>query len=89
MRAEIGAALLRSSLPAEDTPAMLTAGNQRNATSSMHLRGRTGVLASAAGLCGLVAFVTFNAGDLAQPSAFDPARYDISYLGALTDSWRS
>lgn len=43
-----------------------------------------------AGLCGLVAFVTFNlgwiAGDLAQPRAFSPANDDISYLGALTAS---
>ena len=44
----------------------------------------------AAGLCGLVAFVTFNvgwiAGDVAQPRAFSPANDDISYLGALTAS---
>src|ERR671932_214558 len=44
----------------------------------------------AAGLCGLVAFVTFNvgwiAGDVAQPPAFSPANDDISYLGALTAS---
>jgi Protein of unknown function (DUF998) len=44
----------------------------------------------AAGLCGLVAFVTFTvgliAGDLAQPPAFSPANDDISYLGALTAS---
>ena len=44
----------------------------------------------AAGLCGLVAFVTFNAGwiagDIAQPRAFSPANDDISYLGALTAS---
>jgi len=43
-----------------------------------------------AGLCGLVAFVTFNvgwiAGDIAQPPAFSPANDDISYLGALTAS---
>ena len=44
----------------------------------------------AAGLCGIVAFVTFNvgwiAGDVAQPRAFSPANDDISYLGALTAS---
>jgi uncharacterized protein DUF998 len=44
----------------------------------------------AAGLCGLVAFVTFNAGwiagDIAQPRAFSPADDDLSYLGALTAS---
>jgi hypothetical protein len=44
----------------------------------------------AAGLCGLVAFVTFNvgwiAGDIAQPRPFSPANDDISYLGALTAS---
>jgi hypothetical protein len=42
----------------------------------------------AAGLCGLVAFGSFNVGwilgDLSQPSPFSPARDDISYLGALT-----
>ena len=42
------------------------------------------------GACGLLAFVTFNAGwilgDLAQPTAFSPARDDISDLGALTAS---
>ena len=41
-----------------------------------------------AGVCGLLAFVTFNAGwvaaDLAQPRAFSPARDDLSDLGALT-----
>src|SRR5437764_763520 len=44
----------------------------------------------AAGLCGIVAFVTFNvgwiAGDLAQPRAFSPTNDDISYLRALTAS---
>lgn len=43
-----------------------------------------------AGACGLLAFVTFNAGwiaaDLAQPQAFSPADNDISDLGALTAS---
>jgi hypothetical membrane protein len=43
-----------------------------------------------AGACGLLAFVTFNAGwiagDLAQPPAFSPTRDDISDLGALTAS---
>src|SRR4051794_9962028 len=43
-----------------------------------------------AGVCGLLAFVTFNAGwvaaDLAQPQAFSPARDDLSDLGALTAS---
>jgi hypothetical membrane protein len=42
------------------------------------------------GACGLLAFITFNAGwilgDLAQPTAFSPARDDISDLGALTAS---
>ena len=42
----------------------------------------------AAGLCGIVAFVTFNvgwiAGDLAQPRAFSPTNDDISYLRAST-----
>ena len=42
------------------------------------------------GLCGLVAFVTFNtgwiAGDFAQPAAFSPANDDLSDLGALTAS---
>lgn len=41
-----------------------------------------------AGLCGLLAFVTFNVGlilgDLSQRPAFSPAQDDISYLGALT-----
>jgi hypothetical protein len=41
-----------------------------------------------AGLCGLLAFFTFNvgwiAGDAAQPRAFHPADHDISDLGALT-----
>jgi hypothetical membrane protein len=41
-----------------------------------------------AGLCGVLAFVTFNAGwivgDLVQRPAFSPADDDISYLGALT-----
>jgi hypothetical protein len=43
-----------------------------------------------AGLCGLLAFLTFNvgwiAGDAAQPRAFHPADHDISDLGALTGS---
>jgi hypothetical membrane protein len=47
-------------------------------------------LARLAGVCGLLAFVTFNAGwvaaDLAQPQAFSPANDDISDLGALTAS---
>jgi hypothetical protein len=42
------------------------------------------------GLCGLLAFFTFNAGcfagDAAQPRAFSPAHHDISDLGALTAS---
>ena len=42
----------------------------------------------AAGACGVAAFITFNvgwvAGDLVQPAAFNPARDDISDLGALT-----
>jgi uncharacterized protein DUF998 len=42
----------------------------------------------AAGVCGLLAFVTFNvgwiAGGLAQPAAFSPANDDISDVGALT-----
>ena len=50
----------------------------------------TGAALRAAGLCGLVAFVTFNVGwiggDIAQPRAFSPADDDISYLGALTAS---
>ena len=41
-----------------------------------------------AGICGLLAFVAFNAGwiaaDLAQRQAFSPTRDDISDLGALT-----
>ncbi len=41
-----------------------------------------------AGVCGLLAFVTFNVGwiaaDLAQPPAFSPTHNDISDLGALT-----
>jgi hypothetical protein len=41
-----------------------------------------------AGLCGFLAFFTFNAGwvagDAAQPRAFHPADHDISDLGALT-----
>lgn len=57
--------------------------------SSPHLRARIHVSAeSVAGLCGVMAFATFNLGwilgDLSQPSAFSPARDDISYLGALT-----
>jgi hypothetical protein len=44
--------------------------------------------ARAAGVCGLLAFVTFNvgwiAGALAQPHAFSSADDDISDLGALT-----
>src|SRR3954453_7498884 len=47
-------------------------------------------LTALAGLCGLLAVVTFNAGwiaaDLAQPQAFSPARDDLSGLGALTAS---
>jgi len=47
-------------------------------------------LTALAGLCGLLAVVTFNAGwiaaDLAQPQAFSPARDDLSDLGALTAS---
>jgi hypothetical protein len=43
-----------------------------------------------AGVWGLPAFVTFNAGwiaaDLAQPQAFSPTHNDISDLGALTAS---
>jgi hypothetical protein len=43
-----------------------------------------------AGFCGLLAFVTFNAGwvagDFAQSAAFSPANDDLSYLGALTAS---
>jgi hypothetical membrane protein len=43
-----------------------------------------------AGVCGLLAFVTFNAGwvagDFAQSAAFSPANDDISYLGAMTAS---
>lgn len=50
--------------------------------------GTAGRLLRIAGVSGLAAFVTFNAGwalgDLMQPSAFSPARDDISYLGALT-----
>ena len=42
------------------------------------------------GLCGLVAFLTFNAGwiagDFAQRAAFSPANDDLSDLGALTAS---
>ena len=45
-------------------------------------------MALVAGVCGLVAFATFNLGwilgDLSQAPAFSPARDDISYLGALT-----
>ena len=41
-----------------------------------------------AGVCGLLAFVTFNvawiAGGLAQPSAYSAANDDISDLGAMT-----
>jgi hypothetical protein len=44
--------------------------------------------ARAAGICGLLAFVTVNLGwilgGLAQPSAYSPANDDISDLGALT-----
>src|SRR3954451_7197071 len=47
-------------------------------------------LTALAGLCGLLAVVTFNAGwiaaDLAQPQAFSPAPDDLSDLGALTAS---
>jgi hypothetical protein len=54
------------------------------------LRTRSGAALRAAGLCGLVAFVTANvgwiAGDIAQPRAFSAANDDISYLGALTAS---
>jgi hypothetical protein len=49
------------------------------------LRGRR-----LAGASGIVAFVTYNLGwilgDAAQPPAYNPARDDISYLGALTAS---
>src|SRR5207248_9657103 len=49
-----------------------------------------GRAAALTGACGLLAFVTFNAGwalgDLAQPPAFSPRRDDISDLGALTAS---
>src|SRR5205085_6333725 len=51
-------------------------------------RGMTRTATRGAGLCGLLAFVTFNAGwivgDLVQRPAFSPADDDISYLGALT-----
>jgi hypothetical protein len=46
-----------------------------------------------AGLCGVLAFLTFNvgwiAGDAAQPGTFHPADHDLSDLGALTanSSW--
>src|SRR3954453_9616306 len=47
-------------------------------------------LTALAGLCGLLAVVTFNAGwiaaDLAQPHGFSPARDDLSDLGVLTVS---
>ena len=47
-----------------------------------------GVSARAAGVCGLLAFLTFNvawiAGGLAQPDAFSSADDDISDLGAMT-----
>jgi Protein of unknown function (DUF998) len=46
------------------------------------------VLLRAAGVCGLLASVTFDvglvAGDLAQPDAFSPANDDVSDLGAQT-----
>jgi hypothetical membrane protein len=46
--------------------------------------------ARVAGLCGLLGFLTFNAGwiagDHAQPATFSPAHDDISDLGALTAS---
>jgi hypothetical membrane protein len=46
------------------------------------------VPARIAGVCGLLAFVTFNvawiAGGLAQPSAYSVANDDISDLGAMT-----
>jgi hypothetical protein len=49
---------------------------------------RRGVETRLAGLCGFLAFFTFNAGwiagDAAQPRAFHPADHDISDLGALT-----
>src|ERR687883_2114427 len=58
-------------------------------TNVHHLPGHSRTQA-VAGLCGLVAFVTFNvgwiAGDIAPPRAFSPANDDISYLGALTAS---
>jgi hypothetical protein len=48
------------------------------------------VASRVAGLCGLLAFVTFNAGwiagDLAQRPAFSAAHDDISHLGAVTAS---
>jgi hypothetical protein len=67
--------------------------NRFTATGTMERQKlRTGSVDAlrAAGLCGLVAFVTFTvglfAGDIAQPRAFSPANDDISYLGALTAS---
>src|SRR5207248_6283723 len=46
------------------------------------------VPARIAGICGLLAFVTFNvawiAGGLAQPSAYSVSNDDISDLGAMT-----
>ena len=52
------------------------------------LASRRGEEIRLAGLCGVLAFFTFNvgwvAGDLAQPGAFHPADHDISDLGALT-----
>ncbi len=50
----------------------------------------TPALTALLGACGVLAFITFNAGwvlgDLAQRPAFSPARDDISDLGALTAS---
>ena len=52
--------------------------------------GTAGRMKISLGVCGLLAFLTFNTGwiaaDLAQPQAFSPTHNDISDLGALTAS---
>jgi hypothetical protein len=58
-------------------------------THAIHLpRSRGPGIEVAAGLAGLIAFVTFNvgwiAGDFVQRESFSPANDDLSYLGALT-----
>ena len=65
----------------------MTVGQFRTSTPRLRVASRV-PFELIAGLCGLIAFATFNLGwilgDLSQRPAFSPERDDISYLGALT-----